>query len=272
MFIKKYIPFLILPVLVLLQTGCTKHADGIPGPAGQQGPPGPPGSAKASAITGFILLYDEYGIARASSAGVTISTLKGDSLVKATTDSLGKFSLPPLPSGNYDLHITKPGYDSLKTFVQHSGGDEAKFIGDIHMSASLTSHVTNGAISISDFFFNDHILIMDVSFDGPPSTAWTLHHFNFYFSKSQQVGRRQYDGMAEGNNEATSTNTYQLQYILENLTAGGATYKKGDVVYIKTYVSPVPRVVTTWFDYATYRTIDYPYIGDSAVSSFVWPF
>src|ERR1700754_931581 len=104
MLLRKYIYVLLLLPTILTLPGCTKHADGIPGAAGPAGPPGSDGvGIKPSAITGFVALYDQYGFQGSSNAGVVVSTLNKDTAVTAVTDSLGKFSLPPLPPGNYDL-------------------------------------------------------------------------------------------------------------------------------------------------------------------------
>jgi hypothetical protein len=273
MLLRKYIHLLLLLPALLTLPGCTKHADGIPGAVGPAGPAGSDGAGiKPSAITGFVALYDQYGFQGSSNAGVVISTLNKDTPVTATTDSLGKFSLPPLPPGNYDLHFNKTGYDSLKVFVQHSGGDEPKFIGDVRLEEHVTTHITSETFGFTPLlFFNDTILLVNLTFNGPPSTFKTLHHFSFYFSHSKNVSSQNYDYMELGNNEATTTNTYQLQFIIENLTASGRVYLPGDTVYLKTFVSPVPQSATTWFDYTTYKAIAYPYLGDSLVNYFVWP-
>jgi len=270
--IRKYVSILFLTILTIWHTSCTKHAVGIEGPAGATGPAGANGDAiSPSAITGFIELYDQYGFQNSSNAGVILSAMKGDTIETATTDSIGKFILPPLPPGNYDIHVKKAGFDSLKVFVQHSAGNEPKFIGIVRLDASLTTKITNETLNIQSDVFGDKLLVVNVSFNGPPSTNQTLTNFNFYFSKSKNLSTQNYDAMTPGNNEATATNNYQLQYVLANITAAGINYSSGDTIYIKTYVSPAPGAATSWFDYTTYQTISYPYPGDSVVNHFLWP-
>jgi hypothetical protein len=267
-------PKLIL-LLIVLSAGylaCTKHATGITGPQGPTGPTGANGdSIKPSPITGFIDLYDQYGYPDSSNAGVELWTIKGDSVETATTDSVGNFAFSPLPPGNYDIHITKTGYDSLKTFVQHSGGNEAKFIGAIRMDQHPVTKITSVTLSIQQDVFNNNVLFATVAFDGPLSIGHQTRAFNFYFSKSPNPTSARYDVVSNSPNSATDANLYTLQYELGNLTTSGITYAPGDTVYMKTIVAPSPNSVTSWFDYATYTTISYPYLGDSLAGTFVWP-
>ena len=259
-------------VLSAAYLACTKHATGITGPQGPAGPAGANGdSVKPSPITGFVDLYDQYGYPDSSNAGVELWTTKGDSIETATTDSIGNYAFSPLPPGNYDIHITKPGYDSLKTFVQHSGGNEAKFIGNIRMDQHPATKILSVSLSIQKDVFNDNVLFATVAFDGPPSAGHQERAFNFYFSKMPDVTSARYDVVTDGQHTNAGGNQYTLQYALGNLTATGITYAAGDTVYMKTIVAPVGNSLTSWFDYATYTTISYPYLGDSIASTFNWP-
>jgi hypothetical protein len=263
---------LFLFALSIAYLACTKHATGITGPQGPAGPAGTNGdSINPSPITGYIDLYDQYGYSDSSDAGVELWTMKGDSLKTATTDSVGNFAFSPLPPGNYDIHITKPGYDSLKTFVQHSGGNEAKFIGAIRMDQHPVTKILSVTLSIQQDVFNNNVLFATVAFDGPLSVGHQTRDFNFYFSKSPNPTSAKYDVVSNSPNSSTDANLYTLQYELGNLTTSGITYAPGDTVYMKTIVAPSPNSVTSWFDYATYTTISYPYLGDSLASTFTWP-
>jgi len=263
---------LFLSVLSAGFLACTKHAIGTTGPQGPAGPAGANGdSVKPSPITGYIDLYDQYGYPDSSDAGVELWTIIGDSIETAATDSIGNFAFSPLPPGNYDIHITKPGYDSLKTFVQHSGGNEAKFIGAIRMDQHQVTKILSVTLSVQKDVFNNNILFATVDFDGPPSAGHQQRAFNFYFSKTPNVTSARYDVVSNGPNTNTGSNQYTLQYELGNLTATGISYATGDTVYMKTIVAPGGNALTSWFDYATYNTISYPYLGDSLSSTFTWP-
>lgn len=270
--VKKYMSITFLIMLIIWHTACTKHAVGISGPVGPTGPAGSNGeSISPSAITGFIDLYNEYGYPDTSNIGVTLSTLKGDTLETAITDTIGHFSLGPLPPGNYDILIKKPGYDSFKVFAQHSAGNEPQFLDAIRMDASLTTKILSETVSIQQDVFGDKLFVANLSFNGPPSTYQTATNFNFYFSRSKELSTQNYDVMAPGDNEVTLTNNYEFQYDLTNITETGVNYAAGDTIYVKTYVSPVPNSISSWFNYATYQTVSYPYLGDSVENYFLWP-
>lgn len=254
----------ILTLILVAASACTKHANGITGPAGAAGQSGSNGATiKPSPVTGYIQLIDEYLNPYPSSAGVTLSLLKKDSPVLATTDSTGNFTFPPLPPGSYDIHVTKPGFDSVKIFVVHSGGDEAKFIGSTRLFQSLTDRITSQTASITTDVFNDKLLILNTNFTGLPITTASQRWFNFYLSRSKNVTSVNYDFMGNPAHTTSGTNQFQLQLPLVQ-----AGYNTGDTVYIKTCAAPLTQ--TTWFDYLSNRSINYPYLGDSAVTSFVW--
>lgn len=259
-----------------LINACTKKADGITGPTGPQGPAGADGQYKASAVTGYVNAYNQYGMPGLSNAGINVSTKKGDSIISAVSGSTGKFSLPNLVPGNYDLLFKKDGYDSLKVYVVHSGGDEDKFIGIVNVNASLTTKITSVDFNYtSSPFPNDTnlVLLLNVNFDGPPETFDTRRDFNVYFSKSISVSSGNYDIYisSTGNGALTNNNQYPFSYPLINFINSGYHYNKGDTVYVKTCIVPVGSALTSWFDYATYKTISYPYKGDSLQNYFIWP-
>jgi len=263
-------------LLVLLISGgflwaCTKKADGITGPAGPQGPAGANSGYKASAITGYVDLYDQYANALPSAPGITVSTFRGDTLVTSTTDSTGKFALPALPPGNYDLLFKKAGCDSLKTHVVHSGGDEDKFIGIVQMWQSQTTKITGEDFTYLQSVFAHpgvfDVISFNVYFDGPAQNSGTQRNFSFYFSKSPDVSTDNYSESNIFNSTVTSTNQYNLQYF----ASSGVNFNKGDTVYVKTYILPDQNNPMSWFDYTTYRSIPYPYKGDSILKYIIWP-
>jgi len=255
---------------------CTKKADGIIGPTGPAGANGADGKNKASAITGYVNLFDQYGEPDSSNGGVNVSAQSGDSIINAISDITGKFSLPNLPIGSYDLHFKKNGFDSLKVYVTHSGGDEDKFIGIVRLNESLTTSITSEPFSFYNSIFpNDTNLVLQVfiNFSGPPTSSFTRRDFNLYFSRSVSVSSQNYDVSVTsiGSSETNNSNQYTISEYLENFINQGFHYAKGDTVYVKTYVVPVGSMWTTWFNYATNQNINYPYFGDSTLNYFTWP-
>jgi hypothetical protein len=259
--------FLVLALLVVTETQCTKHADGTTGaigPAGQAGANGV--GIKPSPITGYIELYDEFYNPLPYSPGANLSVLKGDSLFTAITDSSGKFSLPALPPGNYSIHVTKAGFDSLEIFVQHSGGDEAKFIGSTSLVHSITAKITGQTATIQGL----GLVLLTTTFSGPPLTIGAQRNFWYYFSHSRNLTTQNNDA-GFGQSSVTGTNQYQNQFYLSNLSQSSHPFHSGDSVYVEVVLDHTFQAEYYYYDYANNRSVRYPYLGDSAITSFVMP-
>jgi hypothetical protein len=255
---------------------CTKTATGTPGPTGPQGPAGANAIDTPNAITGYVNLINQYGITESTFAGVSVSTRSGDSVVNSATDPTGSFKLPGLVIGNYDLTFRKSGFDSLMVHVENSGGDEDKFIGILRMNEQVTTNILSETVSLvqgADYPYDSIFTVqMLINIDGPPLSPTTRRDFGFYFSRSRLVNSDQYDLLAYtyGYSLSSSNNSYTYQYDLLNFINRGLGYHSGDTIFIKTYVLPVNNI-STWFNYTSYQTINYPYLGDSTLNFFVWP-
>lgn len=261
-------PKILFLTLLVAAAGCTKQADGITGPAGAAGQAGANGTGvKPSPITGYIDLLDQYGNPYLSSAGINLSVQKGDSLLKTTTDSTGKFGFPALPPGNYDIHVTKTGFDSLKIFVQHSGGDEAKFIGVTNLIQTLTTKITGQTAVLQGY--SD--LILTTTFSVDPGTGPVERDFFYYYSHSKNVTSRNFD-FGSGSGQTVSSNQIVEDLALINLTQNATkTFHTGDSVYVKTIVYHPFQIENFYFDYTNNISVQYPYFGDSTVTSFKMP-
>jgi len=266
-----FVKLLVLTVLVAA-SGCTKKADGIAGATGPAGQAGTNGTAvKSSPVTGFIELNDPFANPYPFSPSVTLSVLKGDSLLTVTTDSSGKFSLPPLPPGNYNIHVTKPGFDSLEIYVQHSGGDEAKFIGGTKMIQTLSTKITNQGYSFQTDTYGNSTLLLTTTFTDPLITWPVSREFLYCFSHtkgqpSQKSDYSYYSG------QTTSGNQYILQFLMVNLTQNSPKpFHSGDTVYVETIVEHPFIDRDYYYDYTADRYVQYPYPGDSATTWFKMP-
>ncbi len=277
-FLKPYPIILVCCFLIIgLLSSCTKTAEGLTGPTGPQGPAGPNAIDSPNAITGYVNLFDQYGIAEPSYAGLTVSTNASDSVVSSVTNSIGNFSLPKLILGNYDLLFKKVGFDSLMVHVINSGGDENKFIGIVVINEHVETSIISQNVSLVQgvFYPYDSILTLQlyINIDGPPLSSTTRRDFGFYFSRSNQVSMNHYDVYANtyGYSIPSTNNTYPYSYDLVNFINYGLNYQPGDTIFFKTYILPVSNTATTWFNYNTYKTVDYPYVGDSTLNYFIWP-
>jgi len=268
---KPLVRLFILTLLAFADSRCTKHADGITGPPGPAGQTGASGTGvKSSPVTGYINLYDQYDNPFTSSGGVTVTILKGDSLLATTTDSTGKFALPPLPPGNYDIHATKTGFDSLEIYFVHSGGDEAKFLGITRMFQSVTTKITNETITLTPNTTFGPAVNLTTSFTGPPMTQTTLRTFWFFMSHSKNPTTKNYE-YGSGQSGSTYSNQQTTTIYLSNINSGGKPYNSGDTVYVKTVVGGPIDGLSYWYDYPTDKSVLYPYYGDSTLTWFQYP-
>jgi len=264
------IKFFFLALLAVANIHCTKQAGDITGPAGPAGQAGANGTnVKSSPVNGYIALFDQYNNPFPSSGGVNISVLNGDSLLKTTTDSTGKFAFPPLPSGAYSLHVTKPGFDSLEIFFRHSGGDEAKFLGSTEMVQTQSTKITSQSPVLLAYPPSGTSLNLTTYFSGPPLSISTQRSFYFYFSHSKDLTSLNYEYMT-GTGGPTGNNQITDLIPLSSLSSSGKSYNPGDTVYVKTFIAAPFDAQTTWFDYAANRSVPYPYYGDSTVTWFIY--
>ena len=274
---QAHILFLILTCIGTIYYSCTKTADQIPGPAGPQGPPGNSVSPVGpSAITGYVRLIDQYGYLFENGDSVTATTKIGDSSVSAMTDASGKFSLPNMPAGSYAIRFKKNGYDSFVVNVVHSGGNADKFIGIIQLSQSLTTKILSESIDIIDDPTRPpgapKVLHVTINFDGPAYAAPYNRFFFAYFSKNPEVSNQHYDFWWDnGNIGPTNTNFIIGNLSTENIESSGMHYNTGDTIYMKTYMIPPFSVDTSWYDINQFKTVPYPYVGDSVLKYFLWP-
>lgn len=256
----------------ILCTGCTKKADGLPGPTGPAGNAGSGANDSRSAITGFVRLTNQYSIPEQAYDGVQVSTKMGDSAIKVTTDQSGKFTLPALKSGTYRILFQKNGYDSIAENVVHSAGSQDKFIGIVEMDGSLTTHILDQTMQLlhSQFTPGVKYLELTTNVDGPPLTDYTRRYFAIYFSTTADVSDQHFIYQYNGSSNNEGTNQLIIQIYFNGQMIGNTQMHAGDSVYVKTYFTPDPGMQTTWFDSNTYENIPYPYTGDSVVKSFLW--
>lgn len=259
--------------LLLLSLGwsaCTKTAQGIVGPSGPKGASGDSGLVVASAITGYVNLVNQYGMDTTPTSGVTVYTMKGDTLVEDTTDAKGWFSLPGLTKGGYILHFQKPGLDSLNQYVVHSGGPEDKFLGNIWMNESLTTTMFSFNSYISNPFPGDLSLYAYFYFSGQLVSDSTRRYFQVYMSHAKNVNRFFYDIEQDISGYQFATNEAAFSVDLTPKVVNGNAYNPGDTVYTKIYVVPPSSQNTSWYDVLTGVYVPYPYVGDSILSYYIW--
>ncbi len=241
-----------LSIFLCLIMACVK--EGPPGPKGPDGPPyaWPPGN-----ITGYVELRDEFGSLMEKRDSVLLQTYNADSIFRAYTDTNGFFNLKAIPPGNYDISLSKPGFDSIHTFVQHAGGQIDKFIGNVPMR----QHVTTKLISLTATAYKEDNLIripLELVFNWPAPPRKLVS--GFVISVDTSSVRREFLGF-EGISTITDIDGVrgkmsQIRSVSANIVPSGTT------LYISVRVRPAEPSIL-WYSYATGTQVSYPYLGDS---------
>lgn len=230
------------------------------GPPGPKGPDGPPYTWPPGNITGYINLRNQLGFSVARQDSVLLQTYNADSIFRAYTDTNGHFNLLAVPPGNYDISISKAGYDSLHLYVQHAGGSIDKFLG----ITSMAQHVSTKLISFTASSyrgFPDVNIPFEVVFEWPAPPRLSVPGFRVYVDTSSVPG--------EGRGLATSIfgTAQNIDGIKGRITGrlNIPTYllTSGTTLYLTAIAAPVSSGYTPWLDYATGAQIAYPYLGDS---------
>ncbi|MCF6405327.1 carboxypeptidase-like regulatory domain-containing protein [Chitinophaga filiformis] len=246
----------LLSFLLCLTMACIKE-----GPPGPKGPDGPPFAWPPAQITGYIELYDQLGGLMARADSVLLHTYNADSMFSVYTDSSGHFRLHQLPPGNYDISISKPGFDSLHMYVQHAGGALDKFTGVTGMS----EHVTTKLLSVTvhpQHVGSLFVIDVDIVFQWPQPFIADKVTFTAFLDTSS----------TPGSGRALSTfflSDFPTDIDGINGTAHGrfrlpdSLVTSGTDFYVTVVVMPPYTARRSWFNYATGAQIPYPYPGDS---------
>jgi len=244
-----------LAFFLCLIMACVK--EGPPGPKGPDGPPytWPPGN-----ITGYINLRDQFGVSAARQDSVLLQTYNADSIFRAYTDTNGHFNLSAVPPGNYDISVSKAGYDSLHFYIQHAGGPIDKFLG----VTSMAQHVSTKLISITASTqrdFPDAFVVFEVVFEWPAPPRLSVSGFQVFIDTSAVPGQGR--GMATYAS-ASATNIDGITgKMIGSLHVPGYLTPPGTKLYLTAVAAPVSAGYTPWLDYVTGARIAYPYLGDS---------
>jgi hypothetical protein len=249
-----------------LITACAKE-----GPPGPKGPDGPPYTSPPGNITGYIELRSQFGVlSKDRKDSVLLHTYNADSIFSTYTDTNGYFVFNAVPPGNYDISITKPGYDSLHMYVQHAGGEIDKFTGVTSMSQPITTRL----VSVNGNFFPDNgsrvmRIGVDVVFEWPAPPGNAVSGFRFFLDRSA----------APGNGRITiDAPTYLTSNIDGVRGKAHGTFElsidsvpPGTQLYLTAVAAPPVTVRKPWFDYTSGSQIPYPYLGDSIKTTITYP-
>jgi hypothetical protein len=246
--------------IILLAVSCKK---GDTGPAGSTGSTGPNLSGN---IQGFITLYDAAG-------SKILSSLKGDSItltsnsssvvLKTVTDSTGKYVLPNITTGNYNLTVSRAGFGTvLSQDMQFTGGGtdfknaalsqiptisvSALTAKDSTTAPTIIKNTTDTTVQPEKYIALSGTLtptaggsevIVYVSNPNGTSVSNTLANFSTYYTLAVKAGANTFSLLIP------TANLYDLQFT------------SGNTVYFEAYVIGASTGSSSYVDVTTGKTV-----------------
>ena len=137
--------------------------------AGPQGPPGadgvPGNSILTGTISGKILLYDSLGNPVSDNSGATISVDSTSPLLQSVSASDGRFSIPSVKAGDYDLTTSKQGYGSMHIFnFLNAGGSNPSQTGNIELGQQVSSNLDIKNLTVDTSSYGSfHFMVVTIT-------------------------------------------------------------------------------------------------------------
>lgn len=238
----------------LFLNGCKGKA-GDPGPAGAvgaNGPQGPIGQNLTGNMLGYVITFDEAGNSTARD-GVTVSLIGSSPLMSAISDPSGRFQIPSVGAGTYNLLYERPGYGTLRHFgVAHVGGTQATYLGQTQMVETVKSTIASLSVSPTPGTTSTYTVLMsNVSVAGG--------RVSVYIGNSPNVSSSGYLvklGPSSIQRPATVVNglIYNGQLTLLGLPRGSTAYA---------IAATEPAYISSYFDVNTGQTV----IANAGVST-----
>lgn len=213
------------------------------------GPTGPAGPSLSGALSGYIVLVNSDGFQPANRGGVSVS-LDPTSL-SAQTNSTGKWIIPDVKTGTYNLTYSKSGYGISKSIgTQYVGGND-RDLGVIYLCtppsisfdslAYFQKKADSTSIWIRAYLSTDatgipYRTLLAFSHDTNITSATSVNQYTLFFNTSFANG-------------IDSTNIKITPEIFS--TAG---FSIGDTVYVAGYLANAGTNTSSYLDTASGRT------------------
>lgn len=226
-------------------------------------------------LVGYVYTFDEFANQLYDRSGVLVIATGGKNHT-AFTDEDGRFEIPELPTGTYELRFEKPGFGTLNQYgVQHLGGTPTT----LGLSYS-------GAINSEAFFLYEipKTRVTSASVTGDKLSC----SFSFRVAEPQNMSVIMYISNTDGFKSADAVQTIGCNLTKENNSYTGIldsslfSFSKGQKVYARVcqlmrkgavtdYVSRIIIGIDTYND-LTNNAIIYPNLGnESEQFSFIVP-
>lgn len=229
--------FILFASVLMLLTSCVKQQE-IP----------------KSDIIGFVKLHDVIGAPLDDFSGITITAESNGKSISVTSDKLGKFILPSMEVGTYNLTYSSPVFPTVKKYSVMHNGLGNNFIGSLSLSAKPDFVITNFQVTTGTSTSYNNL-------SGNCSKN-EVRNFIAFYSKNTNVK----DNFTAILNYQTSAGG-KLSVSSYNSTLYSRGFAVGETVYVALY--PSTAFPNTYTDFETGKLI-YPALGQgTSVQSFI---
>ena len=176
-------------------------------------------------IVGSVSLYDE-GTNQLSNADMTVLVEGTSPVISAITDSTGRFVLPDVPFGVYNLVYEKNAFGTYKriNFEHRNTGSFTQINSTPSLGQKSSTEVTNLSASIS----GDTVIIYSTT--NPAGNIGNKRYLRYFLSRDSNVGDAKYE---YSSNFGAQIDPAQTRILKSELINQG--FVSGQSIYVKVY-------------------------------------
>ncbi len=238
-------------VIAASTTGCSK---------GDTGPAGPAGPALKGTLVGYVILADEFGTNLVNRENVLVKA----GTLTAVTNQRGRFEIRDLPTGTYNIELSRPGFGTyqLQGF-QFLGGDVPAQAPTIIMAQRSTTEVSELRLSVVGTGPSAQVYVEGIILPAP--TDEFRRGARFFISDTSSVSSTSYRMVAY-----TECQTSAFKRPLFWTTIEEAGFRPGTMLYVVGHGDALAS--DNWMDIANDHMV-YPAINatPSNVASVLLP-
>lgn len=193
---------------------------------------------------GYIYPYSKSDIDDYS--GVTIKLDGSVPLLKATSDSSGRYEFKNVPSGTYTLIFEKEGYCTHQFDMgEFIAGSTLQSVDPFSLYLIPNVEIENTRVTIKHSEWTNDIYTLEADFTKKNSIS-SINHFQFYYSTDKHVSYKNYD-LTMNLHEFDNKISFDLSSVFNDTQH----FKAGDEIYIIIYPS-----IYSWNEYQSYTDIN----------------
>lgn len=180
----------------------------------------------AADVTGSVFLYDE-GVSRVANDNLTVMVENSNPMKSALTDAEGRFVIPDVPLGTFNLVFKKNGYGTFKLFdVVHTADNRPTVLSSIpSLGAISTTQVTSLNSSVTA-----NLVTIEAT-TSPAGSMASTRYLRFFLHSAANVSDVFYSAYLP--TLVSRINPYVKTFTKAELNALG--FASGTTVYVRVY-------------------------------------